>query len=127
MELDSDDCLRQIMAIKGVLGASLVDCQSGLTINSTGREPCEHGQVTAAGIAGMVAATIEGAPFAGAGVAEHLDDILVTAGNGYHLVHFLGPQPGGALAVYVWLDRVLGNLAMAQRGIRTVTDGLVPA
>jgi hypothetical protein len=126
MQLDSDDCLRQVMTIQGVLGASLVDYQSGLTVNSVGRQPVEHGEVTAAGVGNVVSATIGDAPFASSGVARRLDDIVLTASNGYHLVYFLGSQHS-LLVLYVWLDRILGNLAMAQRRIHSLTDGLVSA
>jgi len=126
MELDSENCLRQIMTIHGVLGASLVDYQSGTTIGSAGREPDGGGQVTAAGVAGVVQAALSGAAFAAPGTTEHFDEIVLTAGNGYHLVHFVGRRADTLLVLYVWLDRLLGNLAMAQRRIHSLVDGPVP-
>jgi hypothetical protein len=127
MEFDSDDCLRQVMAINGVLCASLVDCRSGQSINSAGREPAENRQVTAAGVTSIVSAALDGAPFASIGIVDRLDTIVVTAGNGYHLIRFVASPPEALLALYVWLDRILGNLAMAERHIRLVADGLVAA
>ncbi|HEY1486538.1 MAG TPA: hypothetical protein VGF84_10565, partial [Micromonosporaceae bacterium] len=92
MQLDSADCLRQVMSIQGVLGASLVDYQSGLTLDSTGREPATDQHVTATGVSRIVDAAIGDASFASPGVVQHLDDLVLTAGNGYHLVYFLGPR-----------------------------------
>jgi len=125
MELDSRDCLRQIMAIHGVLGASLVDYTSGVTIDSTGREPSDDAHVTARGVAGVVNAALHTPAFTSAGPAQHVDDIVLTAGNGYHVVHLVGRRSGPLLGVYVWLDRALGNLAMTQRQLRVLADSLV--
>ncbi|HEY2792289.1 MAG TPA: hypothetical protein VGJ28_08045 [Micromonosporaceae bacterium] len=114
------------MTIRGVLGASLVDYQTGLTVNSVGRQPLDDDQVTAAGVGNVVSATIGDAPFASPGIARRLDDIVLTASNGYHLVYFVGSRHS-LLVLYVWLDRIVGNLAMTQRRIHSLTDGLVPA
>lgn len=125
MELDSEDCLRQIMAIRGVVGASLVDYASGTTLGSSGREPSDEHEVTAHGVANVVSAALGSAAFTTAGSAATLDDIVVTADNGYHLVHLIGTRPDAVLVLYVWLDRLLGNLAMAQRRIHVLAEGLV--
>jgi hypothetical protein len=125
MELDSKDCLRQIMAIHGVLGASLVDYTSGVTIDSTGRAPCDDAHVTATGVAGVVNAALHTAAFTSAGHTQRVDDIVLTAGNGYHVVHLLGRRPGPLLGVYVWLDRAFGNLAMTQRQLPRLAEALV--
>jgi hypothetical protein len=124
MELDSEDCLRQIMAIRGVVGVSLVDYASGTTLGSSGREPNDEHEVTARGVAGMVSAALGSPAFTAAGTAATLDDIVVTAANGYHLVRLVGDRPDAVLVLYVWLDRLLGNLAMTQRRVRAVAEGL---
>ena len=90
MELRSRDCLRQVMAIQGVIGASLVDYASGLVIDSTGREPSDAHEVTAAGVTDVVNAALGGATFTAAAEPGRIDDIVMTAGNGYHLVYFVG-------------------------------------
>jgi hypothetical protein len=125
MELDSEDCLRQIMAIRGVVGASLVDYASGTMLGSSGREPSDEHEVTAHGVASVVSAALGSPAFTAAGSAATLDGIVLTAGNGYHLVHLIGARPDAVLVLYVWLDRLLGNLAMAQRRIHVLTEGLV--
>ena len=125
MVLDNEDCLRQVMAIRGALGATLVDYTSGLTVCSAGRAPSDSHQLTAAGVTGMVHATLGSPAFATLGQPGHIDDIVVTAGNGYHLVHFVAGRSDARLVLYVWLDRLLGNLAMTQRRLRSTTAELV--
>lgn len=127
MKLDSEDCLRQVMAIRGTLGATLVDYTSGLTVCSAGRAPSDDHQLTAAGVTGMVHATLGSTAFATVGWPGRIEDIVVTAGNGYHLVHFVAGRPDAGLVLYVWLDRLLGNLAMTQRSLRTTAAALVTA
>ena len=125
MVLDNEDCLRQVMAIRGALGAMLVDFTSGLTVCSAGRAPSDSHQLTAAGVTGMVHATLGSPAFATLGHPGRVDDIVVTAGNGYHLVHFVRGRSDTRLVLYVWLDRTIGNLAMTQRRLRSTTAELV--
>jgi hypothetical protein len=125
MLLDSEGCLRQVMAIRGALGATLVDYTSGYTIRSAGRAPADDDDPVAAGITGIVQATLGSAAVASVGRPGHIEDIVVTAGNGYHLVHFVADRPDARLVLYVWLDRMLGNLAMTQRRLRTAVAELV--
>lgn len=117
-----EDCLRQVMAIRGTLGASLIDYTSGLAVGSAGRGASGHPPATAAGATKLVQATVGNAAFASAGQPGHVDDIVVTADNGYHLVHFLVPAQNARLVLYVWLDRVLGNLAITQRRLHSIAE-----
>jgi hypothetical protein len=122
---DDENCLRQVMGVPGALGAALVDHGNGLVVRFTGRVPSEDQQTTGAGVAGLVDATLGSAAFANLGSPGHLDDIVVTAGNGYHLVHFPGGRHDLRLVLYLWLDRPRGNLAMAQRAMRSAGDELI--
>jgi hypothetical protein len=125
--LDIEDCLRQVMAIQGALGASLIDYPSGSTIGAAGRGPNGHDDFTAAGTANLVHATVDTAAFATVGEPGHVEDIVITAGNGYHVVHLLSSDIGRRLVLYLWLDRILGNLAMTQLSIRSISEQLVNA
>jgi hypothetical protein len=115
-----EDCLRQAMAIRGALGASLIDHVSGTTVAFAGRE-----RAATAGPAEVARATIGGAAFAPQAVPGHVEDIVITAANGYHLLHFVITALGARLVLYLWLDRMLGNLAMTQRALRAIGHGLV--
>ena len=122
--VDGEDCLRHVMGVPGALGAALVDHGSGLVVRFAGRVPSEDQQTTGAGVAGLVDATLGSAAFANLGNPGHLDDIVVTAGNGHHLVHFPGGRHDVRLVLYLWLDRPRGNLAMAQRAMRNAGEEL---
>ncbi|HWH00160.1 MAG TPA: hypothetical protein VNV66_12750 [Pilimelia sp.] len=113
------------MAIRGALGAALVDYASGLAIRSAGHAPSDDHQVTTAGVARVVCAMLTGAGFIAPGQLGRVDDLVVTAGNGYHLVHFVTGRWDAPLALYVWLDRTRGNLAMTQRRVRAAVEELV--
>jgi hypothetical protein len=127
MELDSADCLRQVMAIQGVLGVSLVDYASGLTIGSSGRGPSDDHRTTASGVGDIMAVALRTPAFTETGAAGRVDNLVLTTANGYHLVFLVGGRPDIVLGLYVWLDKVLGNLAMAQRRIRALTTELTQA
>lgn len=98
--LDDDDGLHQVMAIRGALGAS---------------------------VAGVVQASLASGALGAPGQPCGLDEIVINAENGYHLVRAATAQPGSQLVLYLWLDRIVGNLAMAQRQLRLVTLGPSPA
>jgi hypothetical protein len=127
MELDSVDCFRHVMAIPGVLGVSLIDYASGLVIGTAGRLPSDDAHATGTGVTDMVTAALHTAAFTETGTVARFDDLVLTAGNGYHLVFFLGDRPDTPLGLYVWLDRALGNLAMTQRRVHTLVPELLPA
>jgi len=123
--LDSQDCLRQMMAIQGALGAQLVDFTTGLSVGSAGRMPNDDHRSAASGVVNMLHATLSSPAIATVGRPGRIDDIVVTADNGYHLIHLVAARPGARLALYVWLDRRVGNLAIAQRRLRNTTAELI--
>jgi hypothetical protein len=57
----------------------------------------------------------------------YLEDIVITAANGYHLIHFVVSAFEARLVLYVWLDRLMGNLAMTQRSLHSIGRHLVAA
>lgn len=117
---DIEDCLRQLMAIHGAIGATLVDYPSGSSFGTAGTGPRGHAQVTATGAAHLVRAAVGTAASVAAGRPDRVEDIVVTAANGFHLVHVPPDGPKDRLALYVWLDRARGNLAISQRTLRTI-------
>jgi hypothetical protein len=127
MTLDSEDCLRQLMAVRGALGASLVEYTSGMTVRAAGAAPGGDPHLTAAGVTGLVHASLGTAALASVGQAGRVEDIVLTAANGYHLVHFVAGGLDGRAVLYLWLDRELGNLAMTQRQLSSVARDLVAA
>jgi hypothetical protein len=129
-----EDCLRQVMAIQGALRASLIDHSSGMTVAAAGRDgpagdgtdhPEPNGAET--GPMGIVRATVGSTAFVAPATPGYVEDIVITAANGYHLIHFVVPAFDGRLVLYVWLDRLIGNLAMTQRSLHSIGRHLVAA
>lgn len=117
--LDIENCLHQMMTLNGVLGASLIDYPSGSTIGTAGRG---HGDRDSydAGAADMIHATMQTAAFATVGQPAHVEGIVITAGNGYHLLHLISTDIAARMVLYVWLDRQVGNLAVTQRRLSAI-------
>ena len=111
---DIEECLRQVMAVQGALGASVFDYPSGSSVGVSSRDPSTEDPGT--GAANLVHIAVQAAAFTAVSRPERVEEIVVTAGNGYHVVHLLTAR----LALYVWLDRVLGNLALTQRAMRSI-------
>jgi hypothetical protein len=126
-----DDCLRQVMAIRGTLRASLIDHSSGMTVAAAGRggdggdggapDACDAGPVE------IIRATVESPAFVAPTTPGYVEDIVITAANGYHLIHFVVTAFDARLVLYVWLDRLMGNLAMTQRTLHSIGRHLVAA
>ncbi|MFC7757931.1 hypothetical protein ACFQY4_07765 [Catellatospora bangladeshensis] len=117
--LDIDDCLQQLMALQGVHGASLIDFPSGSVIGAAGRGPGSIGDAPA-DAADMIHATMQTAAFATVGQPAHVEDIVITAGNGYHVMRLLRSDIEARMVLYLWLDRSVGNLVVAQRQLSAV-------
>ena len=99
-----DNCLQQVMAIPGAIGASLVDYTSGFPVASAGAAPNSDHDAAAAGTADVVQAANSRALFVSAAPQTDFDSRLV---------------------LYLWLDRTLGNLAVARRRMQTLAAELV--
>jgi len=109
---DIEECLRQVMTVQGALGASVFDYPSGSSIGVASPDPDDDVGLAA----NLVHVAVQAAAFTAVNRPERVEEIVVTAGNGYHVVHLLTAR----LALYVWLDRVLGNLALTQRAMRSI-------
>jgi len=80
-----------------------------------------------AGPMGIVRATMGSPTFVEPTTPGYVEDIVITAANGYHLIHFVVPSFDARLVLYVWLDRLIGNLAMTQRSLRSIGRHLAAA
>ena len=110
-------CLDQAMAIPGAIGASVVDCTTGVALGTAGAAPEDH-EAAAAGAAEVVTAVTARGPFTSAQSADGLEDLIITTAGGYHLIRRLPTEFDGRLVLYLWLDRERGNLAVARRGLQ---------
>nr|WP_205863773.1 hypothetical protein [Planosporangium mesophilum] len=113
------------MDLPGAVGASLVDCATGLALGSAGAVPGGDGEAAAAGAAEVLYVASGRAPFASARPNDAIEDLIITTASGYHLLRTVPVAFGGQLALCLWLDRPDGNLAMARRRLAEIADDLV--
>jgi hypothetical protein len=115
----------QAMAVRGTLGASLIDYTTGLTIRSVGRLANGSDELTGLGAANVVRAVVHSAAFASIGQPSLVEDVVITSSNGCHVIQFVSTGFDARLVLYLWLDPVRGNLALTKRGIRRLARELV--
>ncbi|MBB5872760.1 hypothetical protein F4553_006194 [Allocatelliglobosispora scoriae] len=112
-----DECLRRLMALQGVLGAGLIDFPTGSSLGTAGRG---HDRSYAEDAAEMIHATLRTAAFATVGDPGAVEDVVITAANGYHLLRPLPAATVARVVIYLWLDRTTGNLAVTQRQLTAI-------
>src|SRR3954451_462542 len=120
-----DHCLQEAMAIPGAVGASIVDYTTGFPVATTGAAPNSDHEAAAAGTADVVQAATSRSLFVSAVPHDLLEDLIITTAGGYHLLRLVQPDFDSRLVLYVWLDRIHGNLAVARRRMQTLADELV--
>ena len=120
-----DHCLLQAMAIPGAIGASIVDYTTGFTVATAGAAPDSDHEATAAGAADVLQAANSRSLFVSAVPHDLLEDLIITTAAGYHLLRPVQTDFDSRLVLYVWLDRIHGNLALARRRVQTLADDLV--
>ncbi|MCH0538390.1 hypothetical protein I3F58_02195 [Streptomyces sp. MUM 203J] len=129
-----DECLLEAMTLPGVLGAALVDWTSGLALGAVGDSPVGDHSRGAAEAAELARAAAEFDTFGTAAPLERdpgtdpapgLEDVIVTSGNGFHVMRFVATRADSSLVLYLWLDLAAGNLALARLRLRDVAERLV--
>ncbi|GAA2690589.1 MULTISPECIES: hypothetical protein [Actinoplanes] len=120
-----DHCLQEAMTIPGAVGASIVDYTTGFPVATTGAAPNADHEGAAAGTAEVVQAANSRSLFVSAIPHDLLEDLIITTAGGYHLLRVVQTEFDSRLVLYVWLDRVRGNLAVARRKMQRLADELV--
>jgi hypothetical protein len=113
------------MAIPGAVGASIVDYTTGFPVATSGAAPDADHEAAAAGTAEVVRAAISRALYVSAVPHDLLEDLIITTAGGYHLLRLVHTDFDSRLVLYLWLDRVRGNLAVARRRMQKLADDLV--
>jgi hypothetical protein len=113
------------MAIPGAVGASIVDYTTGFPVATAGAVPASDHEAAAAGAADVVQAANSRSLFVSAVPHDLLEDLIITTTGGYHLLRLVQTDFDSRLVLYVWLDRIHGNLAVARRRMQTLAAELV--
>ena len=106
--------------ISGFIAGCLVDSETGLVLASEGGSSSFDVETAAAANTEVVRA--KSRAMQALGLKDHIEDILVSLGDQYHLVRPLASNQ--AIFIYVALDRKLANLGMARIGVRNLESGL---
>jgi|GEM_PF-104691 len=106
--------LKALNEVDGFIAACLVDSESGMVLGAAGGNAQFDVEVAAAGNAEVLKAKRR--TMKALGLADNIEDILVTLGSQYHLFRPLGQNP--AYFLYLALDRGRANLAMARHALK---------
>jgi hypothetical protein len=102
------DSMNSCMQIDGAIAAALVDFGSGMALAKVGSGL--NLDMAAAGNTEVLKAKMK--TMAGLGLKDTIEDMLITLGTQYHLIRPIPHKQG--LFLYLALDKVKGNLAMAR-------------
>lgn len=103
------DTLKQLLRIDGAMCAALVDANSGMMLGSAGSGL--DLELAAAGNTEVMRAKLKTMQVLG--LADTIEDILITLGKQYHIIRPVQAKHG--IFLYLVLDKAKANLAMARR------------
>lgn len=113
-----NDSLSQLLAVDGAMAAAVVDSSSGMLLGGAGSGI--DLELAAAGNTEVVRAKLKTAK--SLGLADAIDDILITLSTQFHIIRPLAHQP--EVFFYFVLDRTKANLALARLKVKEVESGL---
>ncbi len=116
------DSLQKIMDIKGALGTSMVDMESGMTLGTLG-DPGFDLEHASAGNADFVQTKLNLAR--DLGIRDNLNDIVITFDDQIHLIQMFEDNP--RVFTYLAMDAKKGSLALARLKLQKVDAELVLA
>ncbi|MEV7773931.1 hypothetical protein [Kitasatospora sp. NPDC086791] len=120
---DAPGALKQAMtSIEGAIGAALVDYNSGMALATLDGPGGFDLNVAAAGNTDVVRAKMRTMDMLGLG--DGIEDILITLSSQYHLIRPLTGRTGKGLFLYLALDKVRANLAMARHQLTKIEADL---
>lgn len=106
--------MEQLMTVDGAMCAALVDSDSGMMLGSIGSGV--DLEIAAAGNTEVMRAKRK--TMKQLGLADRIDDILITLGKQYHIIRPCTKQDG--MFFYFVLDKERSNLALGRRKVADV-------
>ncbi|QLY28350.1 hypothetical protein [Nocardia huaxiensis] len=119
---DMDVSLKDMMMVDGALGAAVVDYTSGMPLGGLGGSKSFDLDIAAAGNTEVVRAKMR--TMEQLGLADEIEDILITLGGQYHLIRPTRGRRRRGLFLYLALDRSRGNLALARHRLKDIEENL---
>ena len=108
--MNAKEALTALLELDGIIGACIVDSNSGMMLGSVGGSPTFNLELAAAGNTEVVRSKRK--TMKALNLNDPIEDVLITLGRQYHLVRPL--RSNDALFIYVALDRSRANLALAR-------------
>ena len=118
MTTNLKQCIDQAMSIDGALAVALVDYRSGMCLAHGGGGM--NLDLAAAGNTEVVRAKLK--TIDSLGLKKGIEDILITLSDQYHLIRLIPNAQG--LFLYLVLDKVRGNLALARYKLTDIERAL---
>ena len=112
------ESLKELIAIDGAMGCSIVDYTSGMSLGAEGSGV--DLELAAAGNSQVVKAKME--TMKSLGIKGGIDDILITLETQLHIIRPAAKHKG--LFIYLVLDKAKANLALARRKVKSVEESL---
>lgn len=109
-------CLTAAMDIRGAVGASLVDLESGMTLCESDTSIGMHLEAAAAVATELVKSQLRGMRAVGR-EGESLHEIIVMLRSEYHLSYLV---PGNARFLFLMLDRLDASLGLARHELAAI-------
>jgi len=116
-----DNVIEELLSIEGANGAAIVDIDSGMAL-AAGGTPGFDLNVAAAGNSNVVRAKLR--TIQDLELKDEVEDILITLQSQYHLINVLKGQGNSGLIIYLVLNRVTANLALARHKLRAVAQNV---
>ena len=113
-----NECLQGLLKTDGAMCAALVDSNSGMMLGGVGQGI--DLELAAAGNTEVVRSKLK--TMKSLGLTDNIEDILITLGKQYHVIRPVQAKTG--LFLYLVLDRVKSNLAMARRACQDAEQTL---
>lgn len=113
-----NESLAKLLEVDGALCAAVVDANSGMLLGKAGSGL--DLDLAAAGNTEVVRAKLK--TMKSLGLADAIEDILITLGKQYHIIRLVQSKPG--LFVYLVLDKARSNLALARRAAQESEQSL---
>ncbi len=111
--------ISKLSEIKGLIGACLVDSDTGLTLATEGGAKFD---LETAGAANVEVVRAKLQAIDALKLNDVIEDILITLGKQFHLIRPLEKNPN--IFVYVALDKKTANLGLARLQVKAVEETL---